>query len=88
MALRLQQERMQTGLLPSLAEYQARYQLTAAPLAYAHPDALVMHPGPLNRDVEISGALADSDRSVIDRQVAAGVPIRMAVLYTLLVGKR
>lgn len=88
MALRLQQERMQTGLLPSLAEYQARYQLTDAPLAYAHPDALVMHPGPLNRDVEISGALADSDRSVIDRQVAAGVPIRMAVLYTLLVGKR
>ncbi len=88
MALRLQQERMASGLLPSLAEYRARYQLTEAVLALAHPGALVMHPGPINRDVELSGSLADSPRSVIERQVAMGVPVRMAVLYTLLVGKK
>lgn len=88
MALRLQQERMTSGLLPSLAEYRARYQVTEAVMALAHPDALVMHPGPMNRDVEIAGSLADSPRSVIEQQVANGVPVRMAVLYTLLVGKR
>ncbi|MBS3933954.1 MAG: aspartate carbamoyltransferase catalytic subunit [Truepera sp.] len=88
MALRLQQERMTSGLLPSLAEYRARYQVTEAVMALAHPDALVMHPGPMNRDVEIAGSLADSPRSVIERQVANGVPVRMAVLYTLLVGKK
>lgn len=88
MALRLQQERMASGLLPSLAEYRARYQLTEAVMALAHPQALVMHPGPMNRDVELSGSLADSPRSVIERQVANGVPVRMAVLYTLLVGKK
>ena len=88
MALRLQRERMASGLLPSIAEYAARYQLTAAALRHAHDHALVMHPGPMNRDVEISGELADSERSVIQAQVANGVPVRMAVLYTLLVGKR
>jgi aspartate carbamoyltransferase catalytic subunit len=88
MALRLQQERMQAGLLPSLAEYRARFMVTEAVLKHAHPDALVMHPGPMNRDVEISGSLADSERSVIEAQVANGVPVRMAVLYTLLVGRR
>ena len=88
MALRLQQERMSNGHLPSLAEYAARYQLDEPALAHAHPEALVMHPGPMNRDVEIAGQLADSDRSVIGQQVANGIPIRMAVLYTLLVGKR
>lgn len=88
MALRLQQERMASGLLPSLAEYRARYQLTEAVMALAHPEALVMHPGPMNRDVELSGSLADSPSSVIERQVAMGVPVRMAVLYTLLVGKK
>ena len=87
MALRLQEERMQAGLLPSLAEYRARFQVTEAVMAHAHPDALVMHPGPMNRDVEISGTLADSERSVIEAQVANGVPVRMAVLYTLLVGR-
>ena len=87
MALRLQEERMQAGLLPSLAEYRARFQVTERVMAHAHPDALVMHPGPLNRDVEISGTLADSERSVIEAQVANGVPVRMAVLYTLLVGR-
>ena len=88
MALRLQEERMQAGLLPSLAEYRARFGVTEQVMAHAHPDALVMHPGPMNRDVEISGALADSERSIIEAQVANGVPIRMAVLYTLLVGRK
>jgi aspartate carbamoyltransferase catalytic subunit len=88
MALRLQLERMAAGLLPSLAEYQARYRVTAEVMRLAHPEALVMHPGPMNRDVEIEGTLADDPRSVIEAQVANGVPIRMAVLYTLLVGRR
>ena len=88
MALRLQTERMRSGLLPGLAEYSARYQVTEEVMAHAHPDSLLMHPGPMNRDVELSGTLADSERSVIEKQVANGVPVRMAVLYTLLVGKR
>ncbi len=87
MALRLQQERMAQGLLPSLAEYQACYQLNEAVMKQAHPEALVMHPGPMNRDVEISGTLADSECSVIEKQVANGIPIRMAVFYKLLIGK-
>ncbi len=88
MALRLQTERMAKGLLPSLAEYRQRYQVTTERMRLAHPDALVMHPGPMNRDVELEGVLADSPRSVIEQQVANGVPVRMAVLYTLLVGSR
>ncbi|MEX2535982.1 MAG: aspartate carbamoyltransferase catalytic subunit [Trueperaceae bacterium] len=88
MALRLQNERMQAGLLPSAAEYAARYQVTERALAGAHPRAVVMHPGPMNRDLEIEGALADGRRSLIEAQVANGVPVRMAVLYSLLVGKR
>lgn len=88
MALRLQLERMESGLLPSLAEYSARYQVDERALAAAHPDALVMHPGPMNRDVEIAGSLADAPRSMVTKQVANGVPVRMAVLYSLLVGKR
>jgi len=88
MALRLQHERMEGPLLPSLAEYRQRYQVTRAALRLAHPDALVMHPGPMNRDVEIEGVLADDPKSVIEAQVANGVPVRMAVLYTLLVGSR
>ncbi|MDZ7706521.1 MAG: aspartate carbamoyltransferase catalytic subunit [Trueperaceae bacterium] len=87
MALRLQHERMDTGRIHSTAAYAERYQLTEARLAGAHPDAVVLHPGPMNRDVEIEGALADGPRSLITRQVAAGVPVRMAVLYHLLVGK-
>ena len=86
MALRLQRERMAGPLLPSLPEYRARYQVSRAAMALAHSEALVMHPGPMNRDVEIEGALADAPRSVIEAQVANGVPVRMAVLYTLLVG--
>jgi len=88
MALRLQRERMTSGLLPSLAEYRQRYQLRVRHLQRAQPGALVMHPGPMNRDIEIEGALADHPQSVIEAQVANGVPVRMAVLYTLLVGSR
>ena len=88
MAVRIQHERMQKGLFPSLAEYRMRYQLNEKIMERAHPDALVMHPGPMNRDIEISGSLADSERSVIEKQVANGIPIRMAVLYTLLVGRK
>jgi aspartate carbamoyltransferase catalytic subunit len=87
MALRVQRERMAAGRLPSLAAYAARYQLTEATLAVADEGAVVLHPGPMNRDVEIEGRLADGPRSLITRQVAAGVPVRMAVLYHLLVGK-
>lgn len=88
MALRLQLERMRHGLLPSAAEYAARYQVSERALEAAHPQAVVMHPGPMNRDLEIEGELADSPRSLVEKQVANGVPVRMAVLYSLLVGKR
>lgn len=88
MALRLQSERMTRGLIPSPAEYVARYQITEEVMKLAHPDAIVMHPGPLVRDLEIASDLADGDRSVIEQQVANGVPTRMAALYTLLVGQR
>ena len=88
MALRLQHERMTRGLLPSLAEYRQRYQVTRKRMRAAHAGALVMHPGPINRDIELEGALADAPYSVIEAQVANGVPVRMAILYTLLVGSR
>ena len=87
MALRLQKERMTQGLLPSISEYQACYQVNEEVIKHAHSQALIMHPGPMNRDVEISGSLADSKNSVIEKQVANGVPVRMAVFYQLLVGK-
>jgi aspartate carbamoyltransferase catalytic subunit len=88
MALRMQSERMTRGLMPSAAEYVARYQVTKEVMKLAHEDAIVMHPGPLVRDLELASDLADSERSVIEQQVANGVPTRMAVLYTLLVGQR
>jgi aspartate carbamoyltransferase catalytic subunit len=87
MALRLQQERMTGGLLPSLREYAARYQITAARLAAAAPDALVLHPGPMNEGVEIAPDVAAGGRSVITEQVANGVAVRMAVLYLLAGGR-
>jgi aspartate carbamoyltransferase catalytic subunit len=79
---------MQSGLLSSITEYQTRYQVTEEVMKHAHPDALVMHPGPMNRDVEIAGSLADSKKSMVEKQVTNGIPVRMAVLYTLLVGKK
>ncbi|MEZ4606549.1 MAG: aspartate carbamoyltransferase catalytic subunit [Deinococcales bacterium] len=87
MALRLQLERMTDGMLPSLREYCERYQVNDRIMHYAKPQALVMHPGPMNRDVEISGSLADSAASVIEKQVTNGIPVRMAVFYSLLIGK-
>ncbi len=83
MALRLQRERMDAGLLPSLREYAARFGLTRDRLRAARPDALVMHPGPMNEGVEIAADVAVLDRSVITEQVANGVAVRMALLYLL-----
>jgi aspartate carbamoyltransferase catalytic subunit len=86
MMLRMQLERQGGALYPSVREYFRRYGLTAARLAVARPEAIVMHPGPMNRGVEIASDVADSVRSVILDQVANGVAIRMAVLYLLLGG--
>jgi aspartate carbamoyltransferase catalytic subunit len=83
MALRIQRERMSSGLLPSLREYAARYGLTRERLARARPDALVMHPGPMNEGVEIAADVAAGSQSVITDQVTNGVAIRMALLYLL-----
>jgi aspartate carbamoyltransferase catalytic subunit len=83
MALRIQRERMASGLLPSLREYAARYGLTRDRLALARPGALVMHPGPMNEGVEIAADVAAGAQSVITDQVTNGVAVRMAVLYLL-----
>src|SRR6202008_1901843 len=84
MMLRLQRERMQHGLVPSAREYFRFFGLDEAKLAAAKSDALVMHPGPMNRGVEIDSAVADDpQRSVIKEQVEMGVAVRMAVLDTL-----
>lgn len=83
MALRIQLERMNRGFLPSLREYAKTYGINESRLARAATDAIVMHPGPMNRGVEISGELADGARSVILEQVTNGVAVRMAVLYLL-----
>lgn len=88
MALRLQNERMDKGLLPSLPEYISGYQITEQRLGWAKPEVPLLHPGPMNRDVELEGTLADSPRSLVERQVANGQAVRMAVLYHLLVGKK
>jgi aspartate carbamoyltransferase catalytic subunit len=81
--LRMQHERMRESFIPSLREYAARYQINARRLS---PGQLVMHPGPVNRGVELSAATIDSPQSLIGEQVKAGVAVRMAVLYELLVG--
>ena len=83
MALRIQRERMASGLLPSLREYAARFGLTAERLSLARPDAIVLHPGPMNEGVEISPDVAVGAHSVITDQVANGVAIRMALLYLM-----
>jgi aspartate carbamoyltransferase catalytic subunit len=82
--LRLQKERMQGALLPSESEYFQAYGLTEDKLAVAKPDAIVMHPGPINRGVEIDSAVADGPRSVILEQVTNGIAIRMAVMSMVL----
>jgi aspartate carbamoyltransferase catalytic subunit len=83
MALRIQRERMAAGLLPSLREYAARYGLTRERLAVARPDALVMHPGPMNEGVEIAPDVAAGVQSRIEEQVRNGVAVRMALLYLM-----
>jgi len=84
MMLRLQRERMQEGLINSLDDYHAAYGLTVERLRRAAPDAVVLHPGPMNRGVEIDDAVADGPQSLILQQVANGVAVRMAVLEALL----
>ena len=81
--LRLQSERMKGALLPSAGEYFKHYGLTADKLARAKPDAIVMHPGPMNRGVEIDSAVADGAHSVILPQVTFGIAVRMAVMSML-----
>ena len=84
MMLRLQKERMDGGFIPSEREYYHRYGLDAEKLSYAKPDAIVMHPGPMNRGVEIDGDIADDiNRSVIQEQVEMGVAVRMAAMDLL-----
>lgn len=81
MVLRIQRERLGGAFLPDLREYAREFGLNQKRLALAKPEAIVMHPGPMNRGVEIADDVADGDRSVVLNQVEAGVAVRMAVLY-------
>ena len=81
--LRLQNERMSGAMLPSAGEFFKNYGLTPDKLALAHPDAIVMHPGPINRGVEIASSVADGKHSVILPQVTFGIAVRMAVMSTI-----
>ena len=83
MMLRLQNERMTGALLPSAQEYFKTFGLTQEKLSYAKPDAIVMHPGPMNRGVEIDSSVADGKQSVILPQVTYGIAVRMAVMAIL-----
>lgn len=83
MGLRIQLERQQKGLFPSVREYHRCFGLTPERVALAKKGALVMHPGPMNRGVEIASSVADGDQSLIDEQVTNGVAIRMALLFLL-----
>jgi aspartate carbamoyltransferase catalytic subunit len=81
MILRIQRERQDSAFFPTLREYAVHFGLTSERLALARPDAIVLHPGPMNRGIEISSDVADSSRSLILDQVKYGVAVRMAVLY-------
>lgn len=83
MTLRLQQERMESGLIPSLREYCRLYQITDARMARAKPGAPVLHPGPMNEGIEITASVAHGNRSLIEEQVTNGVAVRMALLYLM-----
>ncbi len=83
MALRIQRERMSSAQIPDESAYHDQFGITMERLRKARPDAIVMHPGPMNRDVEIASNVADGSQSVIQRQVANGVAVRMAVLATI-----
>ncbi|MFD2231922.1 aspartate carbamoyltransferase catalytic subunit [Alkalimarinus sediminis] len=85
--LRLQKERMEGALLPSEHEFYELYGLTTEKLKYAKPDAIVMHPGPINRGVEIESAVADGPQSVILNQVTNGIAVRMAVMSMAMSGQ-
>jgi aspartate carbamoyltransferase catalytic subunit len=78
--LRLQRERMKGALIPSEREFYQTYGLTSETVAYAKPDAIVMHPGPINRGVEIASSVADGSQSLILNQVSYGIAVRMAIL--------
>ena len=86
MGLRIQLERQKKGLFPSIREYFRFFGIDEARLKLAKPDAIVMHPGPVNRGVELSSAVIDGDRSVINNQVTSGVAVRMAVMKMLVSG--
>jgi aspartate carbamoyltransferase catalytic subunit len=86
MALRIQMERQDEGLFPSIREYHMRFGLTLDHLR-AHPDLLIMHPGPVNRGVELAHEVVDHERSIILSQVTNGVAVRMAILYLLAPGR-
>ncbi|EGG98181.1 Aspartate carbamoyltransferase [gamma proteobacterium IMCC2047] len=85
--LRLQNERMESALLPSQHEFYRLYGLSADKLKYAKPDAIVMHPGPINRGVEIDSEIADGSQSVILNQVSYGIAVRMAVMSMAMSGQ-
>lgn len=87
MALRLQNERMQSGYLASLQDYIDTYQVNSALMSEAESGAIALHPGPINRDLEISSEVADGEQSRILKQVENGQAVRMSVLYHLLVGR-
>jgi aspartate carbamoyltransferase catalytic subunit len=86
MMLRVQRERMNAAYFPTSHEYSNRYGLNVTRMNRLSQDAVIMHPGPMNRGMEISADVADSNRSVIVEQVANGVSVRMAVLYLMLGG--
>ncbi|MBO8159417.1 aspartate carbamoyltransferase catalytic subunit [Thermosyntropha sp.] len=86
--LRIQRERQQKGLFPSLDEYSELYMLRPEHLKKAKEDVLVLHPGPMNRGVEISSEVADGSQSVIEEQVTNGVAVRMAILYLMMGGTK
>jgi aspartate carbamoyltransferase catalytic subunit len=86
--LRIQKERQHGALFPSIDEYRELYMVTPEHLALAADDAVVLHPGPMNRGIEISTELAESSRCVVNEQVSNGVAVRMAILYLMLGGGR
>ncbi|SHH06597.1 aspartate carbamoyltransferase [Thermosyntropha lipolytica DSM 11003] len=86
--LRIQRERQQKGLFPSLDEYASLYMLQPEHLKLAREDVLVLHPGPMNRGIEISSAIADGNHAVIEEQVTNGVAVRMAILYLMMGGAK
>ncbi len=87
MGLRMQLERQTEGLFPSLEEYSKHYVLSKDTIKFAKKDALIMHPGPMNRGIEILPEIADSQQSIIVEQVANGVAVRMALMFLILGGK-